>query len=126
MLIRRSCVIGFAILALVVGGLWLGQVPAQEKGGPEFIGEKKGGKEYGKDPPNPVERPPIINSQFRRPKPATAEQVAQWIKDLGDKSFKVRAAANKGLEETGPPALKALREAAKDQDLEIQQRARSL
>jgi hypothetical protein len=51
------------------------------------------------------------------------EQIAAWIKELGDESFAVREQAGKALVEAGRSALEALTEALKDPDPEIRRRA---
>jgi hypothetical protein len=57
---------------------------------------------------------------------ASAGQVAQWLKDLGAASYKVREHASRVLVEVGQPAVKGLEEAARADDLEVQRRARQL
>src|SRR5262245_56927991 len=48
--------------------------------------------------------------QFKRRK-ASGEQIAQWLKELGDNKFHVRESAVQALLEVGEPALKGLQEA---------------
>lgn len=56
----------------------------------------------------------------------TQEQIAAWIKELGDEDFGRRDAAEKNLLKAGAPALEALREAAKSTDVETRTRAAAL
>jgi len=57
---------------------------------------------------------------------ASDEQIAQWVKDLGDSTYKVRESAFKALLEVGQPALKGLAEASRTGDLEMRRRAGQL
>ncbi|GMV82191.1 MAG: hypothetical protein AMXMBFR7_33750 [Planctomycetota bacterium] len=51
---------------------------------------------------------------------ATPEQVAQWIKDLGDENFDVRTAAQESLVKSGSPAVEPLKAAqTASQDIEV-------
>jgi Flp pilus assembly protein TadD len=54
------------------------------------------------------------------------EQIAQWVKDLGDNSFEVREAATRKLWEAGEAAEAAVAEAAKSDDAEVARRAGEL
>src|SRR5579864_6008552 len=56
----------------------------------------------------------------------TKEQIAQWVKDLGDNSFEVRERATKRLWEAGEAAETAVAEAAKSDDAEVARRAGEL
>ncbi len=58
--------------------------------------------------------------------PPTKEQVAQWIRDLGDDDFDKRQYASKRLWEAGRLAEDPLKEALKSQDLEITLRSRAI
>lgn len=60
------------------------------------------------------------------PPAVTQEQIAAWIKELGDEDFGKRDAAEKNLLKAGAPALDALREAAKSTDVETRTRAAAL
>jgi hypothetical protein len=57
---------------------------------------------------------------------ATPEQLADWVKQLGDNSDRTRTEAAKALEEVGPPALTALDEAASHPDDAVRQRAKQV
>jgi tetratricopeptide (TPR) repeat protein len=58
------------------------------------------------------------------PQPAaTAEQIARWVEQLGDKDFDKRQEASKRLWEAGEPAEKPLEAAAKGDDAEVRRRA---
>src|SRR5262249_45271222 len=56
----------------------------------------------------------------------TKEQIARWVKGLGDDSYGVRELASKRLWEAGAAAESAVTEAAKNPDPEIARRARTL
>jgi tetratricopeptide (TPR) repeat protein len=56
----------------------------------------------------------------------TAQQIAQWIEQLGDNKFSVREAASKKLWAAGSAAESALEEAAKSEDAEVARRARDI
>jgi len=58
------------------------------------------------------------------PAKPTPEQIAQWIKQLGDDDFSKREEASQKLYEAGQPAEDALEEAAGGEDAEVVQRAR--
>jgi predicted Zn-dependent protease len=58
--------------------------------------------------------------------PPTKEQIARWIKELGDDSFATREQASKRLWEAGQSAEAAIREAVKSPDVEVARRARAL
>jgi hypothetical protein len=64
----------------------------------------------------------VLSAPGARPRPATPEQIAGWVKQLADRDEKTRAGAEKALEEVGPPALKALDEA----DVAGRERARQV
>jgi hypothetical protein len=57
---------------------------------------------------------------------ARPEDIARWIRELGEKDFQVREKATKALEEVGEPAVKALTEAARSTDPEVQRRVKLL
>jgi predicted Zn-dependent protease len=59
-------------------------------------------------------------------KPPTREQIAQWVKELGDDNFEVREEAAKKLWEAGEVAEEAVREATKSSDAEVKRRAKEL
>ena len=52
--------------------------------------------------------------------------MAEFIKQLGDGSFKVREAAQKKLLEIGPPALNQVAKAVKSEDAEVSRRAEEI
>jgi WD40 repeat protein/serine/threonine protein kinase len=56
-------------------------------------------------------------------KPADAKRIGELVQQLGSLKFAVRESACRELEIIGIPALEALRQAAKSQDLEIRKRA---
>jgi Tfp pilus assembly protein PilF len=58
--------------------------------------------------------------------PPTKEQIARWIKELGDESFATREAASKRLWEAGEAAEAAVFDAARSPDPEVARRARAL
>jgi predicted Zn-dependent protease len=58
--------------------------------------------------------------------PPTKQQIAQWIKDLGDDDFDKREEASKKLWNAGPAAEAALVEAAKSKDEEVRRRTREI
>ncbi len=55
-----------------------------------------------------------------------AERITKLVNDLGSDSFKEREQASKGLDAIGTPALEALRQAYKSEDIEVRQRAEDL
>jgi hypothetical protein len=61
-----------------------------------------------------------------RRRKASAEQIAQWLKELGDNSYKVREAATKALIEVGQPAVPGLEQAMRGNDPEVRRRAESM
>ena len=69
---------------------------------------------------------PHVCAEETAPPPVTQEQIATWIKELGDEDFAKRDAAEKSLLKAGVPALEPLREAAKNPDVETRTRAASL
>jgi len=58
--------------------------------------------------------------------PSSKEEIAKWIKQLGDDSFAVREKATELLWKAGKVAESDLKEAARSRDLEIARRAREL
>jgi hypothetical protein len=54
------------------------------------------------------------------------DEIARWVRELGNARFEVREKASKRLAEIGEPALPALREAAKSEDPEVRARAQRL
>jgi tetratricopeptide (TPR) repeat protein len=56
----------------------------------------------------------------------TAEQIAQWVQQLGDNKFSVREQASKKLWAAGSAAESALEEAMKSDDAEVVRRARDI
>jgi tetratricopeptide (TPR) repeat protein len=56
----------------------------------------------------------------------TKEQIAQWVKDLGDSDFEVRERASKQLWEAGEAAEAAVVEATRSADAEVARRAGEL
>jgi len=59
-------------------------------------------------------------------KPPTKDQIARWIKELGDDNFDVRESASKKLWEAGEAAEAAVGEAVKSSDAEVARRAAEL
>jgi tetratricopeptide (TPR) repeat protein len=55
--------------------------------------------------------------------PPTKDQIARWIKELGDDDFATRERASKGLWQAGPAAESAVLEALKSSDAEVVRRA---
>jgi hypothetical protein len=107
-----------ALTVLAAAALGLLPYLAEANAREEKVSEKEVKKSDG---PAPVPWP----YQNKR-RQATAEQIAQWIKDLGDDAFKTREIASKALIEVGHPALKGLQAAANSGDVEVRQRARLL
>jgi HEAT repeat protein len=56
-------------------------------------------------------------------KPTPAEEIKTLVRQLGDDNFSIREKASQRLTAIGRPALPALRQAAKDSDAEVRQRA---
>jgi tetratricopeptide (TPR) repeat protein len=56
----------------------------------------------------------------------TAQQIAQWVQQLGDNKFSVREQASKKLWAAGSAAESALEEALKSDDAEVVRRARDI
>jgi tetratricopeptide (TPR) repeat protein len=56
----------------------------------------------------------------------TKDQIAQWVKDLGDASFEVRERASRQLWEAGEAAEAAVLEATRSSDAEVARRAGEL
>jgi Flp pilus assembly protein TadD len=69
--------------------------------------------------------PPIAPSQPAAKAP-TKEQIARWVKELGDGNFEVRENASKRLWEAGEAAEAAVREAMRSDDAEVVRRAGEL
>src|SRR5689334_1539887 len=61
-----------------------------------------------------------------KPEQASREEVRQLVDQLGDKKFAVRERATKRLIEIGQPALPAVREALRSNELEVRTRARRI
>jgi hypothetical protein len=61
-----------------------------------------------------------------RRRKASPDEIAQWLKELGDNSYKVREAATKALVEVGQPAIKGLEEATRSGDPEVRRRAENM
>jgi len=57
------------------------------------------------------------------PAKPTKEQIAQWVRQLGDDDFSTREAASKKLYEAGQAAESALQEATRSDDAEVARRA---
>ncbi len=57
------------------------------------------------------------------PAKPTKEQIAQWVRQLGDDDFTTREAASKKLYEAGQASESALQEAAGSADAEVARRA---
>lgn len=68
----------------------------------------------------------IVLSPAAAADPPDKDQIALWIKQLGDDSFAVREKASKQLWEAGRAAEPALQEAAQSKDVEVSRRARNL
>jgi Flp pilus assembly protein TadD len=60
------------------------------------------------------------------PKPPAPEQIARWVKDLGDNDFDVRETATRKLWEAGEAAEEAVLAATKSADAEVSRRATEL
>lgn len=60
------------------------------------------------------------------PAPPSKEQIARWVKQLGDEEFAVREEASRRLWEAGEAAEEAVREASKTDDAEVARRTRAL
>jgi hypothetical protein len=71
------------------------------------------------DPPAKTEK----SDKAARP---TKEQIAKWVKELGDNDFDTREAATQKLWEAGDAAEPALAEAVKSDDAEINRRAQEI
>lgn len=63
-------------------------------------------------PPPEIPAPPPLAITLPQRRTATAEQIAQWIGQLNAPEERVRTAAGQALEDAGPAALGAVREAA--------------
>jgi Tfp pilus assembly protein PilF len=79
---------------------------------------------------SPIPRSVLIVALLAAPalagEPPTKEQVARWIKELGDDSYATREAASKRLWEAGEAAEAAVFDATKSPDPEVARRARAL
>lgn len=74
-----------------------------------------------------IDGPALVEFIRRRtPKPEIKAQIQRLIDQLGDGSFRTRTRASLELKKLGPVAASALREALKDSDPEVLQRAREL
>jgi hypothetical protein len=69
---------------------------------------------------------PAVSFAQPAAKPPTPEQVAQWVKELGDNEFDVRESASKKLWEAGEAAEAAVLAATKSPDAEVARRAAEL
>ncbi len=67
----------------------------------------------------------VSGSAAPLPRP-TPEQIARWVKQLGDNDFAAREEASRKLWAAGEPAEAALHEAAKSDDAEVSRRARDI
>ncbi len=67
----------------------------------------------------------LIGGAAPVPRPSP-DQVARWVKQLGDNDFMVREAASHKLWDAGEIAEAALREAARSDDAEVARRARDI
>jgi hypothetical protein len=105
------------LLALL---LWLG--PAAARGQTEAQGAED--EKLLKSAGVTADGPGLLEF-FRKHTPTadTAQRVEALLKQLGDKTFKVREKASADLIALGPPALPALRQATKAGELETQRRA---
>jgi len=77
----------------------------------------------GQPPPAPLV---VLTVPAAGKRPATPEQLAGWVKQLADKDAKTQAEAAHALEEVGPPALKALDEAAKHPDAAVRRHVKQV
>jgi tetratricopeptide (TPR) repeat protein len=66
------------------------------------------------------------NGEEPKKSPPTKEQIAKWIRELGDNDFEVRQSASKRLWETGKTSEALLREALSSDDAEVVRRSREL
>lgn len=78
------------------------------------------------DRDEPKEQPKEAVPGLNHRRPATAEEIARLVKDLGEDRYAVRQKAMKVLEEIGQPAVAALSEAARKGPIETQRRAQQL
>jgi tetratricopeptide (TPR) repeat protein len=69
---------------------------------------------------------PAVSFAQKEAEPPTPEQVAQWVKELGDNDFDVRESASKKLWEAGEAAEEAVLAATKSGDAEVSRRANEL
>src|SRR5438132_6540645 len=122
LLVQAALMVALASLIALIPGLGGAQVLQKEKaGGPGMMMQKMSSM------PTATDNTPTIPwpRKFKRRK-ASAEEIAQWIKELGDNSFKVREAANKALVEVGQPAVQGLEQVKHGADAEVRRRAESL
>ncbi|HEV3118697.1 MAG TPA: HEAT repeat domain-containing protein [Gemmataceae bacterium] len=70
--------------------------------------------------------PTVPWPHMTRRRKASPDEIAQWLKELGDNSYKVREAATKALVEVGQPAIKGLEEATRSGDPEVRRRAENM
>jgi hypothetical protein len=66
---------------------------------------------------------PVVSAAAEQP---TKEQIARWVRELGDDRFTTRQEASQRLWEAGQAAEDAVAEAAKSSDAEVARRARVL
>ena len=69
---------------------------------------------------------PWVAGDDKKKASPTKEQVAQWVRDLGDDDFEKRERASKQLWEAGQVAEAPLKEALKSDDAEVQRRSREV
>ncbi len=116
----RICIV--VVAALIAGLALMPTAHGQDaKGGATTTGFV--GKEIVK---GSADSPIVAWPYLGKRRPATPEQVAEWVKQLGDTVYKVRDAATKALGEVGEPAVAALQEAIRTGDVEMQKRARQI
>ncbi len=65
----------------------------------------------------------LISAAAEQPPKPSPEQIAKWVRQLGDDDFNVRETASKKLYEAGQPAEAALQEATASSDAEVARRA---
>jgi hypothetical protein len=73
----------------------------------------------------PKQPPPVLVLPPARRRDAKAEEIATWVKQLGDADAKVRQTAADALAEVGPPAVKALSAIAEGPEGEQRKQARA-
>src|SRR5262249_19417550 len=111
-----SAAAALALTALLLHG---SQSPSQEA-----AKKDKDSPGKGKEDPPAIKGPSTPAAEL--PRPPTAEEIAKWIKDLGDLRFPVRERATRSLEAAGPAAVKPLAQAMQSTDPEVQRRARQI